>query len=1300
MKYSRALLIFSYGLFSIAAHSLLFREFLTSFEGNDISVGIFFACWFLWVGAGAIIARKVPRLADRVLQRIELVFVGYIPAFALQFVLTVEARTLAGIESYALFSIQDALWLSILINAPVSLLTGLLFGLLCRWVQKEGGAAVWRVYMLEAAGSFVGGLGATVLLGLKISPTTVFSALAFIVLVSAFLSMLAGAKQTDKAAGHKYGSVTITVVLLIAVCIAVLSVAGADSAVLRYLQVLRWSHLLPAEGFSGAFQTAQAEYLYGSYQGQWLVIRQGSVVEALPDEETAGRVAAICLCQKPDARRVCVIGSGLGVCRAFMRLGQIERVTWADCDNEYVRQLSRYVPPELRIDDGRFETYTGDIRAMLDGRKGRFDIVIVNLPDATNSVLNRYFTLEFYKLARESLSSAGVLAVRTPGGENIMGTELVSIGASTKVTLEQVFSTLVLVPGEDTWFIVSNGGELSGDPGTVRDRFASIAGASDIFPPAGLLSVYLPQRAAGALQSYEGSDLPKRLLVNRDSRPLTAFYSMLLVAKQSEAPVTKFVKHLALAGWGVFWICVLVFVALRFVYVLRLPLRGEPGSFDSSQLVFTAGGTGIGVVIVLMYLYQMGFGSLYLYIGAISSLYMLGLTAGANLCGFVLGGGQKSEEPGIRADVVAIVLIIAQSLLFAVIAFWPGYYRTHSVFAIGFVLCGLCGGCYFPLAARQLAGAGLETGEVGSRLETADHLGAAAGGAATSLLLIPATGTSAALFFFIALLVSNLPSLAVRLCRRGRICVAGKGGFGFRKQGYVLFGVGLAIVVCSNVLFAAGAKLRPVLPEYAARALAGQLPTARVRATLPDSGRAVDYFQVHDANNRPAGYVFSSKQLAGDVRGFGGAMNLAIFVNQAGELVDFHVIQSNETPAYFEMLDEWFARLRGRNLFSSQPFKEIHAVTGATISSEAVLDLLEISAQRFAEHVLGRDTGAAGPVREARPVYVPDSRAVYLIVAVVLTLVVTYRGGFWSRTAVLCFNLLAGGILLNTQYSIEQAVSVLSLQIPSVAVSGAFLLAVAVPLLVAVFGNVYCGYICPFGAAQELLGYLMPRRFKSAPLPEQMRKARFIKYLILFLFIVLFFFSREKTTLAAEPLINAFNFGAWAGNFKSPAAVVILIALAGSVYYTRFWCRYLCPTGAFLSLFNNIAPLRRYLPAKFFGRCEFGLAIDDRTDCIYCDKCRYERVDAGKRVDSSAPFHSLRAVISRRLVLVAVLAAICITGISVGRFKEVVSFGPTTTAAMAASGGVPRDVDLQRVKKMIKEKKLSDKEADYYKRTE
>ena len=49
-----------------------------------------------------------------------------------------------------------------------------------------------------------------------------------------------------------------------------------------------------------------------------------------------------------------------------------------------------------------------------------------------------------------------------------------------------------------------------------------------------------------------------------------------------------------------------------------------------------AGWIGIGVVIVLMYIYQTHFGSLYLHIGIVSSLFMVGLTSGAVIISYVL----------------------------------------------------------------------------------------------------------------------------------------------------------------------------------------------------------------------------------------------------------------------------------------------------------------------------------------------------------------------------------------------------------------------------------------------------------------------------------------------------------------------------------------------------------------------------------------------------------------------------------------------------------------------------------------
>jgi spermidine synthase len=1287
MKFARRLLIFSYGLFTIAAQTLLFRDFLTTFEGNDISVGIFFASWFLWVALGAIIVYRTQGLAEKLLRDIELWLLCYLPAFILELVLIIQARRLAGVESYALLSIRTIVLLAIVVNAPVSVITGMLFPVLCRWVQQDQQLPVSRVYIMEAAGSFLGGLGVTVLLSFGLSLAKIFLILAFILSASVFLVELVGAAQDSKL------KLRARLAFLLPVCVLLCFVFGVDRPLMRSLRTVKWTALLPRDALVGSFQTAQAEYLYGIYQGQWIAVRQGSVCEVLPDESTAGRIAAISLCQNPQARSILVIGSGLGLCRQLLRLPQIEHLTWTHCDSEYVRKVEKFIPPEFRINDKRFYRHDGDVRPLLAQRSRYYDIVVLDLPDATSSVLNRYYTWQFYSRLKESLKPDGVLAVRVTGGENIMGTELVNLGASTKLTLEKVFSRLVLAPGDDTWFIASDSANLSGDPGTLRDRFAAIPAAADIFPPAGLLSVYLPDRAALALKWYEGADLPQDLLVNRDSRPLTHLYSLLLAAKQSGAPVTRFVKHLALAGPLVFFIPVLIFVVLRLIYIFRLSGRGSFSSFDSSFLVFSAGAVSIGIVIVLMYLYQTRFGSLYLHIGLISSLFMVGLTAGAVLISYLLARRSNHQLPVTNYQ---FAVILVHTLILIAIIFWPAENWTHLIFGAAFVMCGLCAGCYFPLAACQLADLKLDTGLAAGKLETADGLGASAGGLLTSLVLVPVLGTALTLVVFISLLAANVPAALLRLYRQLSFeFPVSDFRFRLRRLGYILFGVGVTVVLCSNLLVGAAARMRPVLPKQAAQALAGQLRLEQAAASLPENAQKIGYFRTYTDKGQLAGYIFSSHDLAPEVHGFGGAMNLAVYVDASGKLIDFHIVQSNETPSYIELLDRWCKNLTGRGLFQPDAFSDVDTVTGATVSSQAILSALQNSGQRFASQVLGLSGRPSAGAKTQWARYLPDERGIYLIAAFVVALIVIFRGGFWFRLAVLLLNLLVGGIILNAQYSTEQIATVLSLQVPSLNLSGTFLLVVGIPLLVIIFGNLYCGYICPFGAVQELLGFCLPERLKAPPSTEKMQKARVFKYVILFVLIIVFFVSRNRTTLVVDPLISVFGLRFTYSDFQSSVLLIVAIALVGSIFYTRFWCRYLCPVGAFLSLLNNIALLKRYLPAKRFARCEFGLTPKDRADCLYCDRCRHRAKDRPPESYVSAPM----SYVSRYFVVAVLVVAVFVSTISVRRFLQVIPSGFERAVVYISSGtGQPRDVDMQRIRTMIRQKKLSDKEAQFYKK--
>ena len=160
--------------------------------------------------------------------------------------------------------------------------------------------------------------------------------------------------------------------------------------------------------------------------------------------------------------------------------------------------------------------------------------------------------------------------------------------------------------------------------------------------------------------------------------------------------------------------------------------------------------------------------------------------------------------------------------------------------------------------------------------------------------------------------------------------------------------------------------------------------------------------------------------------------------------------------------------------------------------------------------------------------------------------------------------------------------------------------------------------------------------------------------------------------------------------------ITTLIALLGSLFYTRFWCLYLCPAGAFLCLLNRISLLKRLLPAKRFARCEFAISPNEPDDCIMCDRCRYkqtEKLATGKSAKQPAAVLFVTAVSA---------SAIFISAITINGFLKAVPKSYTQPAvAIITSTAQPReDADIQRIRKMIETKKLSDKEALFYEKIE
>ena len=91
----------------------------------------------------------------------------------------------------------------------------------------------------------------------------------------------------------------------------------------------------------------------------------------------------------------------------------------------------------------------------------RYDLIFINLPYPSTLQLNRFYTREFFQMAREILAEDGVLVVGAPGILTYMSPELRDLNAVIYETLVEVFPHVRPIPGDYNLFLASPSAEVS-----------------------------------------------------------------------------------------------------------------------------------------------------------------------------------------------------------------------------------------------------------------------------------------------------------------------------------------------------------------------------------------------------------------------------------------------------------------------------------------------------------------------------------------------------------------------------------------------------------------------------------------------------------------------------------------------------------------------------------------------------------------------------------------------------------------------------------------------------------------------
>ncbi|HIW10045.1 MAG TPA: 4Fe-4S binding protein [Candidatus Rikenella faecigallinarum] len=315
----------------------------------------------------------------------------------------------------------------------------------------------------------------------------------------------------------------------------------------------------------------------------------------------------------------------------------------------------------------------------------------------------------------------------------------------------------------------------------------------------------------------------------------------------------------------------------------------------------------------------------------------------------------------------------------------------------------------------------------------------------------------------------------------------------------------------------------------------------------------------------PDGYVIVEREATNSAWGHDGPVSVAVFLDDGMIIRGVHLLEEHETRRFVERMQtaRFLERWNGRHLYDPQ--QPIDATTGATATSVAVAT----NVNRTLAALLDR-TPAPVMVRET-PHTMAGQWAVLFVTVMSLACFFAPDTTRRLRIPLLILSVAVLGIWQGTFLSMAGLYRWLIMGFPPLAYFGVFIILLLSFLLPLFTGRgFYCRYLCPFGAAQELVGVLTRRKLKLSP--QTLTVARWVRRGILVTVVILLLILPHVELADLEPFTLFL--------FRSAALSSLVLAglsLVGSLFVRRPWCRLLCPTGEILSLLRRKVRYPRFL---------------------------------------------------------------------------------------------------------------------------
>jgi len=714
------------GIASMMAQIVIIRELIIIFYGNELSLSVILGIWLFWVSIGSLILGRfvdILKFKERLLSWVQLATSIILPLNII-FIRTIKPTL--DISPGQIIGFAPMFTISFVSLSVICIIFGFTFTLISKMASKQNdqdsSKAVGRVYLLEGLGASIGGLLYSFFLVKSLSPFQ--------------NALLAGSLCLCSSLFFNRNIIQLIYLISILVSFMVNWSLYLDRFT-RKIQFSPFSLVESIDSIYGNITVVKTDSQFSFYENGLLVFTER---DFLTSEESVHYT----MLEHPAPGKVLLIGGGIGGSLKEILKHPVKSVDYVELDPMIIELGERYLPS---IKDKRVNIFHIDGRAYVKQAlinktppyNNGYDVIILNLPDPYTAMLNRFYSLEFYKEIKGLLLPDGIFSFSLSASENYINPENAMYLSCIYHTLKMVFQDIKTLPGENILFLASDKLGLTTYNSDILIKRLKERQIRTKF----VREYYIPFKMNPLRIKYIQSIIKATptTKLNTDFRPIGYLYHIVLWLTQFNIginilPYLKFINIYSVLGL----ICI-VFLLIYFIQkITHAPFRR-----GVALSIFTTGMSEMAFQIITILAFQFLYGYLYYKIGLLLSAFMVGLVLGS-LCIYKIFNRIKDERYlyiitqrliCIYPLVLPIVFILTSKVSIAMPDIAKGLEKGFVFLPI---IAGFIGGFQFPLATKICLKNYEQTGAITGFLYGLDLAGSCIGGLIVGLILIPLVG--------------------------------------------------------------------------------------------------------------------------------------------------------------------------------------------------------------------------------------------------------------------------------------------------------------------------------------------------------------------------------------------------------------------------------------------------------------------------------------------------------------------------------------------------------------------------------